>query len=157
MSALLPESSNRVQKDCKVKKSVQYDIQVNSPNLDRFLRGPERVLWAADQVAPLNFAVVVALEGPLTVGALRVGLAAAQRRHGALRCAVCSVEGRPRFVPTTEPIPLSLIAGASWTAHLMGELDTPFDVSRHRRVMHRTTVAGIGPTVDANGGILHRA
>ncbi len=103
---------------------------MTTPALDRFLRGPERVLWAADQVAPLNFSVVVELNGPLTVGALRVGLAAAQRRHGALRCAVRLVDERPRFCPVVEPIPLSIVAGRSWVAHLTGELDTPFDAGR---------------------------
>jgi len=103
---------------------------VKSPALDRFLLGPERVLWAADQVAPLNFCVVVELEGPLTVGALRVGLRAVQRRHGALRCGIVVVDGRPRFTPADEPIPLSLIRSPSWTPQLVGELDTAFDAER---------------------------
>lgn len=98
--------------------------------LDRFLLGPERVLWAADQVAPLNFCVVVDVSGPLTVGALRIGLAAAQRRHGALRCGVRVVEGVPHFRPVSEPIPLSIVAGVSGREHLSGELDTPFDAER---------------------------
>ena len=108
----------------------QYDALVKSPPLDRFLLGPERVLWAADGVAPLNFCVVVELEGPLTIGALRMGLRAAQRRHGALQCGVALVDDRPRFVPVEEPIAVSLITSPSWTPQLVGELDTAFDVAR---------------------------
>lgn len=72
----------------------------------------------------------------------------------ALLCGLVAQATRPEFVYVHVWRRYDFVV---WDNRCVLHRGTPFDVSRHRRVMHRTTVAGIGPTVDANGGILHRA
>jgi alpha-ketoglutarate-dependent 2,4-dichlorophenoxyacetate dioxygenase len=56
-----------------------------------------------------------------------------------------------RFVYAHAWRPLDFVI---WDNRCVLHRGTPYDTARHRRVMRRTTVAGAGPTVDANGNAL---
>ncbi|MCB1743795.1 MAG: TauD/TfdA family dioxygenase [Gammaproteobacteria bacterium] len=55
---------------------------------------------------------------------------------------------QPAFVYVHKWQPLDFVI---WDNRCVLHRATPFESDRHRRVMHRTTVAGIGPTVDETG------
>lgn len=95
----------------------------------RPLSAIERAILAVDRGAPLVFAIVVDVRGPLDEPALRVALDAVQRRHPLLGVAI-DTEGA-RFVPGAPPIPLRVVQGGddAWRAEADREVNAAFDLS----------------------------
>jgi hypothetical protein len=71
----------------------------------------ERWYWIADQVTPFNCIGRLRVRGHLPPAVLRAALDELQARHPLLRAAIATDDGerRPRFVPSSAPVPLRLV------------------------------------------------
>ncbi|CAB3809779.1 hypothetical protein LMG28614_07131 [Paraburkholderia ultramafica] len=109
-----------------------------SHDLTRELGAFEHTLWATDCIEPHHFLLVVRLErlecASFDENRLRAALAAAQRRHPALRVRIACADGLPpRYCPVDLPIPLQVIRGChkdDWRVRSVQELTEPVDADR---------------------------
>lgn len=121
-----------LEKDIYVKATFPKEESIERP-----LGATENLYWRFDTLAPINFAVVVRLNGALDIVCLREALRALQGRHPLLRVKIeCDENGQPWFRSGVGELDLRILETGpeqAWPL-LENEVNTTFD-SEHGPLM----------------------